>query len=872
MCDYKEKYSKQQIKDFLRCGSEIYLKFLKKNNKGISKVKVASVIKTDANCYTLFFEQQIQDFSFVTKIEINNRIYPIGQFRYTKTTLTSTMVNLISDDHAELFESDYDIYFIIDFTPLVENVINKYRSKDPLYFPDVSPNIRFKCEEFADIKFSDAQLSCIDNVFNNPISYIWGGAGSGKTKYVLSYSILNYMISDRKVLLVAPTNYALENALSALIEIAKEYKLSPERIARLGTPSMDFAKNFPECCQNDTIEIEIDELNKKINLLNEFIKNNLLIIRINNIEEMLKDYENISIKLETWKKTLTDISAEVNVLEATMSKAKKSYYETSKQIDFIKSQKKKLKNILKSIVKKNQHLENELEYYQKLLLEKKENLNNISDNLKNTNRDLSCVNDNANETKKELNSLEQVLLKEINFLSHLSNWRTVNVEKIKSKIQIFKEKKEKFLRDFENLYNQIPPETIADAKQTIDELNKEIKKLQKQKQEQETLIKVYGCTLDCYIALNFENISHIFLDEACYASVAKTATLFFQGCPITFLGDHMQLPPVAEIDADDLNETNYPAYTWIQNGIYSFELFDLDFEKTYKKFKNNDMKLPRQLSVSALNETYRFGGNLADVLNKHVYKNGFRSVLNTDTQITVVNAPKNKKSKYKRDNEAEAQAIKKYISENNLLDYAVLTPYNEQKKFLHKTMPTIKNKIMTIHKSQGQEWDTVIISISDTHNMFFTDSNNFRGKQLINTAISRARRNLVIVCDAEFWASCVNQLIGTLVTLNNPELANKTYREFYADDKMAKITLARYGKNKKNYTLSAEIKIFKNNRNDEIKYVLKKITFPSKGYLNFEQSEAEENVITDGRVKFYEFSEVVDIHGKKHYVKLETIS
>ena len=82
------------------------------------------------------------------------------------------------------------------------------------------------------------------------------------------------------------------------------------------------------------------------------------------------------------------------------------------------------------------------------------------------------------------------------------------------------------------------------------------------------------------------------------------------------------------------------------------------------------------------------------------------------------------------------------------------------------------DNVYTIHKSQGQEWDTVFISVVDTENMFFTNTNNkiSRGKQLMNTAISRAKKNLIIACDVNYWKSQDNQLITELIDIG--EIAN----------------------------------------------------------------------------------------------------
>jgi ATP-dependent exoDNAse (exonuclease V) alpha subunit len=83
----------------------------------------------------------------------------------------------------------------------------------------------------------------------------------------------------------------------------------------------------------------------------------------------------------------------------------------------------------------------------------------------------------------------------------------------------------------------------------------------------------------------------------------------------------------------------------------------------------------------------------------------------------------------------------------------------------------MKNQILTVHKSQGKEWDAVFFSVSDnTTNYFLTNSKCRTAKslQLINTAISRARRELILVCDCNFWANREGQLISALLKISEP--------------------------------------------------------------------------------------------------------
>lgn len=102
----------------------------------------------------------------------------------------------------------------------------------------------------------------------------------------------------------------------------------------------------------------------------------------------------------------------------------------------------------------------------------------------------------------------------------------------------------------------------------------------------------------------------------------------------------------------------------------------------------------------------------------------------------------------------------------------MLTPYKEQvKDITKKAQKLILNaQVMTIHKSQGSEWETVIISVSDTSNMWFTNTQKrqTRALELINTAVSRAKCELIIVCDYTYWIKKNNQLITELLKTARP--------------------------------------------------------------------------------------------------------
>ncbi len=281
-------------------------------------------------------------------------------------------------------------------------------------------------------------------------------------------------------------------------------------------------------------------------------------------------------------------------------------------------------------------------------------------------------------------------------------------------------------------------------------------------------IRIIACTVDKYIAFkmnkamekNERKASHLFLDEACYLSLVKAVTLLAMDCPVTFLGDHMQLPPVCEMDENCFNNPSFrPAVIWSQSAVYAEEVFEKSIEDIFEGFVANVPPRFEYTAKADLNETHRFGSGITEILENYVYENHFTSLAEDETNIVVIDAKGTSGST--RENLKEALAIDKAIKDFNLLDYMVLTPYKNQEALIKK----YTDRVMTVHRAQGQEWDTVILSVCDRENMYFTDSMNKRSKglELINTAISRAKKNLIVVCDVDFWKNCDGQLISALV-------------------------------------------------------------------------------------------------------------
>ena len=169
-----------------------------------------------------------------------------------------------------------------------------------------------------------------------------------------------------------------------------------------------------------------------------------------------------------------------------------------------------------------------------------------------------------------------------------------------------------------------------------------------------------------------------------------------------------------------------------------------------------------------LTHTYRFGENLANVLAQFIYSSSFHGNPQHSTEIYFLHATKQKQSEKKRTNPAECKAIISYIRMHPDEQIGIITPYKNQRDAILKALPrTIgrDDNVLTVHGSQGREWDTVLLSVVDTKDKWFTDSERLEtnGRKLINTAVSRAKKKLILVCDTVYWKDQSSQLISHLL-------------------------------------------------------------------------------------------------------------
>ena len=699
--------------------------------------------------------------------DLDNRYINKKFYKFTQSGTQSAFIDIeIDKDFLDIFceISAYDIFVVSDLKFLIDNVGKWYKEYGHLIEEPPSPSLK-PSEYIFQGHESIEQKEAVGMALSNKYSYVWGAPGTGKTQVVLADCVLSYLEKQKQVLIVAPTNNALEQTLYSIIHVLESPPKSISMISRLGVPSDSFALKYGCICQDLVTQNKIKLLEsaiKELKLQQETQKLNQTILdeyqkfcgyyHIYKEKRKLKEELNqkylllservneTALHLPSYRTTKNSLQTRLNQIEyrtATLSFKLKSFF-TKKEVQELKKEKEELDIRLKDCLEKLSVLENENDSLD-------HSIKQYTDNIKDTEK---IIETSKNEGEKIANTVLGVF-------------------------QNFEKAMDLFDQRMQEISETHFDDSIEDQ---IEEKKQQLEEIRQQKKTQQKGQLVFACTLD-YLFAHYKNLiddginsallSHVFLDEAAYCPLIKAGVIFSLHAPITLFGDHMQLPPICEASKRIIEDPALKVFIWAMSALYFPKLFPADYslEILFRDYIKGIPPYYESLKRAVLPQTFRFGDNLASVLNHFVYKNNFCGIKNRLTEITAVHAKRGTKEQELRANNGEARAIREYILNNNLQNYVVLSPYRVQQKNLCNLLKgiTLPDNILTIHASQGREWDTVILSVVDSSQKFFVDSTTPQGLFTLNTAISRAKKNIVIVCNLDYWKRHVDsQLIGKL--------------------------------------------------------------------------------------------------------------
>ena len=776
-------------------SADNYYKYVQKTQNSRVVVKVASLSPIAADLYRLTFGQRLKNPESAELCIKSHLVDPTlysdpenhyidkEYFSIVKVEDSGKAISIsVKEELFEVFANvpPQSISFVSDLSFLIKNVEDWYLDFGHNICHPSKPS--FPVEQiYKGKKDSKEQIKATHTAMTSSISYIWGAPGTGKTQIVLANCIMSYLLqenSDSQILILAPTNNALEQTLRSVINALRNLGENIDCLYRLGISSETFARQFGKICERLDHQARIEELSQEIQTLTKrqecSNKAKELQNEYNSFLALVKSHE----ELQTRQKELPLKTVE---LEGTVNCLKKELSEQSEALRQTELNKKQITTKECSV----------------LFRIKKFFDPNGEAMLKELQTQKAILDDNAQGLKKKIAETEQELQIQKTYLHDARIESQQSLSKINtSKAKIEKKTKnalghfstiEEAKREFAQLIVDSKGDITEDLTAKIAEKESLLRREQENMAEDLQSKRVFAFTVDYFFAhyknlskvgLNSSRIAHIFLDEAAYCPLIKSGILYSVGVPVTLLGDHMQLTPICEAEENVTREIENKIFLWELSAIYLPQIFDKGaiLEDIFERFLSikeaKDITQIRYYSeknikTAVLTKTYRFGNELANILNAFVYRNGFCGNSEIKTQTTVLHGKHLPGEKELRTNFGEAEAIKAYIKDAKLTDYAVMTPYRAQRLHLQTVLTEVNpDSILTIHASQGREWDTVIISVVDANDRakFLTDSRIPQGLHTLNTAISRARKNIVIVCDTEYWRSRnTTQLIGQLV-------------------------------------------------------------------------------------------------------------
>ena len=224
---------------------------------------------------------------------------------------------------------------------------------------------------------------------------------------------------------------------------------------------------------------------------------------------------------------------------------------------------------------------------------------------------------------------------------------------------------------------------------------------------------------------------YLIMDEASQVSIETGALALTCATNAVIVGDTLQLPNVVT-DEDKLKlDTIFKEYQVLEG-----------YNCAEYSFLQSVCAVIPNIKQTLLREHYRCHPKIINFCNQRFYGGNLLIMTEDKDESNVLTAIKTAPGHHTRGhyNQREIDVVKEEIMPNlhDETDIGIITPYNLQVNEFNRQIPTVETA--TIHKYQGREKDTIIMSVVDDEISDFADDSN-----LLNVAISRAKKHFCLV-------------------------------------------------------------------------------------------------------------------------------
>lgn len=252
---------------------------------------------------------------------------------------------------------------------------------------------------------------------------------------------------------------------------------------------------------------------------------------------------------------------------------------------------------------------------------------------------------------------------------------------------------------------------------------------------------------------------YIIMDEASQVDIKTGALALSCALNVVIVGDDMQLPNVVSAEEEKA-----------LNAIKETYNVDERYNAVTHSFLRSCAEVLKDAPSTLLREHYRCHPKIIQFCNHRFYGGELIAMTKDSGEKDVLQVIRTVKGNHAREhfNQREIDVIVQEVMPlcAGKGSVGIITPYRTQAEAINRVLG--KDIASTVHKYQGRECDTIIMSMVDNLPTSFSDDKN-----LLNVAISRAKSQLYIVTSGNEMAQDTNlaQLIS-YVKYNNFAVKN----------------------------------------------------------------------------------------------------
>ncbi len=538
---------------------------------------------------------------------------------------------------------------------------------------------------------NNSQYKAVKRAMENSISVIQGPPGTGKTQTILNI-IANILIQGKTVQIVANNNSATENVYEKLS--SSQYGLG-FIVATLGKSEnkkafireQDVA--YPDFSQWKLVDNED--------------------ITLDSVKEMSRQLK----KIFDMQKELADLKQEQLQLETELI-----YFN-----EYLHNQQINLVNLK---IKRKMSSQNWMDLWQEcqIIYEEKGRFGLLFKIKQYFNYGMSHLNVYENHVVSLISTIQE------KFYSTKAKELSTRISEI-----------EKFLSEKNsNLLNDMCVASMAILKDSL--ANKYSKKTSRTLFTENDLYQrpyeflgeypvILSTTFSSSSSLNQDVVyDYIIMDEASQVDVATGALALSCAKNVVIVGDTKQLPNV--VKKSDEKKAKEIFDTFNINEGYQFT----------KSFLQSILDVLPDVTQTMLREHYRCHPKIINFCNQKFYRGELIIMTEDKGENDVLGVVKTVKGNHARNRYSQRQIdvikeeiIPKYVDDKK--GTGIIAPYKNQAEALENEFKDIDAS--TVHKFQGREKDTIIISTVDDEITDFADD-----PYLINVAVSRAKKKLLL--------------------------------------------------------------------------------------------------------------------------------